>query len=499
MDNLQKVAAIELQPGDLVYFMGIGGTGMASVAGLAQQAGYQVIGSDANLYPPMSTMLEELGIRVLTPYDADHIKRFAPKLVVVANALSRKHVELEAMIEAQVPYTSFPAFLGQYFLEQRHAIVVAGTHGKTTTTSLMAHMLTQLGWDPGYLIGGIPRTLPRSFALGRGPLFVIEGDEYDTAFFDKNSKFLHYRPRYVFFNNLEFDHADIFPNLEAIESQFIRLLEQVRAPQRIIANVDDPGVHKLLVQIGLRDKVTAVSTQGFDSKAHVRMLELLPPPSPNDLNWTIKLQVPGGQIVRFKTQLAGPHNAANICQAVACFWRLHEQGDAPLFSLDALGEAVTSFTGVKRRLDRLSSAAGIEVFEDFAHHPTAVKAVLESLRTLYPQKRLIVAFEPKNATSRRNIFMKEFAASLGLADRVLIGACPVDQRIPSEQRMNTDDIVRLIGERAKAFSDNEQLLESLVAEAKPNDAIVFMSSGSFSGIQYRIGDRLSQRGTAHTR
>lgn len=466
---------------------------MASVAGLAQEAGYQVIGSDANIYPPMSTMLEELRIPVLTPYDPQNVLKQRPALVVVANALSRQHIEIEALLQADIPHTSFPAFLGDYFLEQRKTVVIAGTHGKTTTSSIMAHTLAQLGWDPGYLIGGIPRTLPRSFALGKGPLFVIEGDEYDTAFFDKNSKFLHYRPRHVILNNIEFDHADIFSSLEAIEAQFAQLLKLVPAPENIIANVDDPGVVKLLKQLNLLNKVTSVATRGLDPSAKVRLLELKAPSQGKDQKWSVHIQTPAGQ-AHITTELAGPHNAANICQVVACLWRLSQAGDAPKFSLEALQAPLASFTGVKRRLDRLSSAAGVEVFEDFAHHPTAVKAVIESLRTLYPQKRLIVAFEPKNATSRRNIFVKEFAASLGLADRVLIGPCPVDQRIPSEQRMNTEDMVRLIGDRAQAFADNEALLDSLVDQAKPNDTIVFMSSGSFSGIQYRIGERLMERG-----
>ncbi len=501
MDKSQQTSAStpklpQLKPGDLVYFMGIGGTGMASVAGLAQEAGYQLIGSDANIYPPMSTMLEELKIPVLTPYAAANVTERRPALVVVANALSRQHVEIDALIQAGIPYTSFPAFLGHYFLEQRKTVVIAGTHGKTTTSSIMAHMLTQLGWDPGYLIGGIPRTLPRSFALGKGPLFVIEGDEYDTAFFDKNSKFLHYRPRYVILNNIEFDHADIFANLEAIEAQFAHLLRLVPSPELIIANVDDPGVVKLLRQLNLLNKVTAVATRGLAEKAQVSLLELNAPRGDKDQSWQLTVKTPDGKKHSFASDLAGPHNAANICQVIACLWRIKEQGDAPssAFTFESLREPIASFTGVKRRLDRLSSSAGVEVFEDFAHHPTAVKAVIESLRTLYPKKRLIVAFEPKNATSRRNIFVKEFAASLGLADRVLIGPCAIDQRIPNEQRMNTDDMVRLIGERAQAFADNEALLESLVTQAKPNDTIVFMSSGSFSGIQYRIGERLARRG-----
>lgn len=498
MDKIQNSPSSSkkpaLKPGSRVYFMGIGGTGMASVAGLAQEAGYQVVGSDANIYPPMSTMLEDLRIPVLTPYSEQNISQQNPDLVVVANALSRQHVEIEALQKSGIAYTSFPAFLGDYFLEHRKTVVIAGTHGKTTTSSILAHTLHQLGWDPGYLIGGIPRTLPRSFALGKGPLFVIEGDEYDTAFFDKNSKFLHYRPRYVILNNIEFDHADIFANLEAIEEQFANLLKLVPTAANIIANVDDPGVVKLLKQLHLLDKVTKVATRGQDPNAEFRLLELKAPASARDSTWSVQVQTPDRQTARFTTELAGPHNAANICQVIACLWQISRQGDSPAFSLEKLQAPIASFTGVKRRLDRLSSAAGVEVFEDFAHHPTAVKAVIESLRTLYPQKRLIVAFEPKNATSRRNIFVKEFAASLGLADRVLIGPCPVDQRIPSEQRMNTDDMVRLIGDRAEAFADNETLLDSLVAQAKPNDTIVFMSSGSFSGIQYRIGERLMERG-----
>ncbi len=484
---------MQLKSGEAVYFMGIGGTGMASVAGLAQEAGYKVSGSDANIYPPMSTMLDELGIKVLTPYSAENLNTTQPKLVVVANALSRGHVELEAMLSSGISYTSFPAFLGDHFLQHRSSIVVAGTHGKTTTTSLLACVCKDLGWEPGYLIGGIPRDLPRSFALGKGPLFAIEGDEYDTAFFDKDSKFLHYRPRYVILNNIEFDHADIFKDLAAIELQFTRLLKLVADPKHIIANIDDPGVASLLDRLHLTEKVTTVAAMGKNTKAQVRLLRLTAPePSKGDL-WKIELQAANGQRREVLTQLAGPHNAANICQVLACLDLVQAAGDAKTVDFAKVASAVQAFAGVKRRLDRLASFKNIDVFEDFAHHPTAVKAVLESLRTLYPNRRLIVAFEPKNATSRRSIFMKEFAQSLGLADRVLIGACSVDQRIPADQRMNTSEMARLIGERAQAFADNEALLESLLQQAKPNDAIIFMSSGSFSGIQYRLGERLSHQ------
>ncbi|MBC7530280.1 MAG: UDP-N-acetylmuramate:L-alanyl-gamma-D-glutamyl-meso-diaminopimelate ligase [Oligoflexus sp.] len=481
---------MELKKGDRIYFMGIGGTGMASVAGLAQEAGYDVSGSDANLYPPMSTMLETLGIPVHTPYDAKNLEIAKPKLVVVANALSKNHVEIEALLKSGIPYTSFPAFLGDYFLGKRKSIVVAGTHGKTTTTSILTFVLLQIGWDPGYLIGGIPRDLPQSFALGKGSLFAIEGDEYDTAFFDKNSKFLHYRPKYLIFNNIEFDHADIFKDLAAIEKQFTDLLNLMPDKKAVIANVDDPGVEKLLNQLNMRDKVTAVATKGTSPDASVRLLQLSAPKTGEAL-WTLKVQLDDGQTAQLKTSLAGPHNAANICQVLACLWQIYKAGDAPDFPLAKISQAIEEFQGVQRRLDKLSSVGDIEVFEDFAHHPTAVKTVIEAMRAQYPDRRLLVAFDPKNATSRRSVFMKEFAKSLGLADCVFIGACTVDQRIPEAERMNTVEMARMIGGSATAFDDNEELLNSILKTAKTHDTILFMSSGSFSGIQYRIGDRLS--------
>lgn len=483
---------MELKKGDRVYFMGIGGTGMASVAGLAQEAGMKVSGSDANMYPPMSTMLDELKIKVYTPYDPKNLDEAKPQMVVVANALSRNHPELEALLKTEIPYTSFPAFLGDNILNRKKPIVVTGTHGKTTTTSVITFVMLELGWDPGYLIGGIPRDLPQSFSLGKGDLFAIEGDEYDTAFFDKNSKFLHYRPKYIILNNIEFDHADIFKDLAAIEKQFTDLLKLVENKKHIIANVDDPGVEKLLNQLGLRDQVTRVATRGQAKDASVKLLKLDPPRDGGNL-WTLNLQFENGKTASIRTSLAGPHNAANICEVVACLEQIHKAGDAKDFPVEKIAAAIEKFQGVQRRLDKLSSVNDIEVFEDFAHHPTAVKAVIESMRALYPERRLLVAFEPKNATSRRSIFMKEFAKSLSLADKVFIGACAVDQRIPDAERMNTGEMARLIGAEATAFDDNEALLNSLLKTAKSHDTILFMSSGSFSGIQYRIGDRLSSQ------
>jgi UDP-N-acetylmuramate: L-alanyl-gamma-D-glutamyl-meso-diaminopimelate ligase len=260
---------MELKKGSTIYFMGIGGTGMAAVAGLCQEAGFRVIGSDNAMYPPMSTMLEELKIPVKTPYSAENFTSEKPDLVVVANALSRGHVELEALLRSGVPYTSFPKLTGDEFLSKRVGVVVTGTHGKTTTSSLTAHVLNELGEDPGFVIGGIPHNFPRSFRLGRGKTFVIEGDEYDTAFFDKGPKFLHYHPHHLIINNIEYDHADIYASVEAIEAQFDAVAQLVPGDGSIMANWDDPRVKNIFNRIKPKARLIKVSTTGKDKSADV--------------------------------------------------------------------------------------------------------------------------------------------------------------------------------------------------------------------------------------
>lgn len=469
-----------------LYFLGIGGTGMASAAGLAQEAGFKVTGSDANLYPPMSVLLEQLQIPVKTPYGAKNIGDESPDMVVIANALSRGHEELEAVLSKNIPYTSFPEFLGEMILKNRQSIVVSGTHGKTTTTSMMAHVLKELGYDPGYLIGGIPKNFSKSFHLGTHQPFVVEGDEYDTAFFDKNSKFLHYHPKFLIFNNLEFDHADIFKNLEAIELQFANLVKLVPNKRNIIANCDDAGVLKFLKDRSLMTKVNLVSTQGKMDEAPIRVLATEPGPS----CWKSQIATPAWGQLELKTKAIGHHNIANFAQVIGVIYRLVEEAIISQPQKAELESALASFEGVQRRLDLLWSANGVEVYEDFAHHPTAVACVLETFKKSFPDRRLIVAFEPRNATSRRNIFTDRYAEALQIADQVYIGHCPVDQRIEGTERMNTEGLAAKIGDKAQAFQDNQQLLESLVGKIKPKDAIIFMSSGSFSGIQYQLKNHL---------
>lgn len=475
-----------------LYFMGIGGTGMASVAGLFQEAGYAVSGSDKGVYPPMSDLLAELKIPYATPYDSKNVLAKNIDLVVVANALSRGNPELESMLENKLAYTSFPALMGERILKDRVSLVVAGTHGKTTTTSLLAHCLDALGEEPGFLIGGVPRNFSRGFHLGKGPCFAIEGDEYDTAFFDKGPKFLHYCPKYAILNNLEFDHADIYKDLQAIEAQFTKLCQLVEDPSCLIANVDDPGIEKLLRENGYWDKVTRVAGKGDHLDAQVRMVGT----EVDEVTkiWSATAMSPVFGPFKVQTKLAGAHNIANIGQVIALIGRLCT--DAKLRKmpkLKALQQAILSFEGVKRRLDLLVSAQGIEVYEDFAHHPTAIATVIDGFRKMHPKRRLLVAFEPANATGRRNILQDDFADALRLADRVYIGKCPVDTRIPEAERMDTTALAQSIGNsKATAFSENVDILKSLEPELRHGDTVIFMSPGSFSGIQHQLGQKLSR-------
>lgn len=477
-----------------VYFVGIGGAGMASVAGLMQSAGYQISGSDVGIYPPMSTMLEELKIPVFSPYNEENIKRAAPDLAVIANALSRGNVELEYVLASGIPYTSFPAICGDTFIKEKIGVVVTGTHGKTTTTSLLAHILTDLGEDPGFVVGGIPRNFPRSFHLGKGKTFIIEGDEYDTAFFDKGPKFLHYHPNHLILNNLEFDHADIYPNVEAIEAQFVKLCGLVPSSGVIFANVDDPGIARLLGKVSPAARVVKVATIGKTSGADVSVRNIAARANgPEEQIWSARIKTRTLGELAIETHLSGKHNIANIAQVIACIESLAELGHLanPLTAARILA-ALASFKNVMRRLDHLASGKGIDIYEDFAHHPTAVGLVIEGFRTAYPGRRLIVAFDPRNATSRRNVFQDAFAQKLGMADYVFIGPCPEDKRIPEAQRMDTRAMASAIGEKARAYDSHEALLDALKGFLHKGDAVIFMSSGSFNGIQHELARQVKE-------
>lgn len=463
-----------------LYFMGIGGTGMAACAGLAQEAGFRVMGSDMPLYPPMSTLLDTLGLTIRSPYQEANLKAETPDLVIIANAISRGHPELEYVLKHQIPYTSFPGFLEHYFLTNRKVIVVAGTHGKTTTTSWISHALIELGKAPGYLIGGIPLGKDRGYALGQGELFVIEGDEYDTAFFDKGPKFLHYNPSYLVLNNLEFDHADIYQDLSAIKQAFRQLIKLLPPTGNAIANLDEAHLMDCLAQV---PKEKLCTTSQKTSAASVHLLKATP--TQDGSRWLATFQTQQFGELSIRSALIGPHNMANLANALGLLLTLKDSGE---LSLDppSLIAALESFQGVTRRLQKLTDSKGILVFEDFAHHPSAADTVIKTLKTTYPHKRLVVVFEPKNATSRRNIFVDRYAEVLSQADLVFLGAVPPDQRIPEAEKMNTFVLAQQIASQAQAFDSNDSLLTELKRTTKPNDVVVFMSPGGFANIQHRF-------------
>lgn len=476
-----------------IYFMGIGGTGMASVAGLVQASGHKVVGSDKNLYPPMSNMLDELKIRVHTPYSPKNLQLEKPSKVVVANVLSRGHEELEYALDQEYEITSFPALLGQMFLKEAESIVVTGTHGKTTTTSLTAFVLSQLGEDPSFLIGGIPKDFSHSFKKSDGRLFVIEGDEYDTAFFDKGPKFLHYHPRYLLINNIEFDHADIYSSVEEIKKRFQEIISLVPNPENIIANGDDQNVLDCLKRCNVHRKAHLVSLKNDALDCSVRLLNLSLNPQAMGTEWTAVYRTKLFPAIKITTSLPGYHNQSNISQVLGLIDALSQSGAIRKPSQEDLAEAIHSFQGVTRRLELLEEVDGIKIYEDFAHHPTAVGKVIEGLKKSSPSTRLLVAFEPKNATSRRNIFADRYVQTLASADKAYIGACPEDKRIEKSHKMNTSMLAEKIGPSARAFNNNEELLSAMANEVKPGDAIVFMSSGSFSGVQYKLANLIKEK------
>lgn len=497
VDQSLKNGSFVMGDGSSVYFMGIGGTGMTAVAGLMKEAGYKVSGSDKPMYPPMSTLLEELKINVKTPYSKENVAHLGKQtVVVVGNALSRGHEELEAALRnEELVYTSFPALLHDTILAERKNLVVTGTHGKTTTSSLSAHVLTKLGVSPGFMIGGLPRDFERGFSLGNlSSPFVIEGDEYDTAFFDKTPKFLKYRPHWLVINNIEYDHVDIYRNFEHVLEQFVALAKQVTDPERIIVNADQKGVKEFLNVTGLSTRATKISrTETPVTKFSIRIVSSQAIVGTQE--WQHEFELLGGARIKVQSKgLSGEYNGYNAAAILSTTLQiLCEQRKCAVKDLDlrSIENAFSSFSGVKRRLELLGQFKGAMVFEDFAHHPTAVTQLIQAFRSAYPDKRLLVAFEATNATGRRNVFIDDFAAAFKGADRIFIGPTPLDLRIPEGERMNSEELALKIGAKAKAYGSHELIFQDLKESLLPSDALIFMSPSSFGGIQHRLVSELT--------
>lgn len=445
-----------------IHVLGVCGTFMGGIAALARELGHAVSGSDQDVYPPMSTQLEALGIPLTGGYAADVLVP-PPDLVIVGNALSRGNPAVEAMLDAGLRYVSGPEWLGSSVLAGRRVVAVAGTHGKTTTTSLVAYLLETTGRAPGFLVGGVPQNFGVSARLGRGAPFVVEADEYDTAFFDKRSKFVHYRPEVAILNNLEFDHADIFPDLAAIERQFHHFVRTVPRRGRLIVNGTDARLAEVLA-MGCWTPVERFGPLG------------------SGCDWEVAVEGPTGRqlaIHRHGTgvgvvdwPLPGRHNAMNAVAAVAAVAAL---GVDPAEAVRALG----TFSGVRRRLELLIDAGGLMAWDDFAHHPTAIAETLAAVRERMAPRRLIAVVEPRSNSMRAGVHADALPGALDGADRVLMLVRP-------ELGWRPEGLERALGSRFVTRPSTDAILEELIADGRPGDGVVFMSNGGFENLPRRF-------------
>ena len=450
-----------------LHILGICGTFMGGVAALARELGFTVEGSDANVYPPMSTQLEELGIALMQGYTAAHLQP-TPDLVVVGNAMSRGNPAIEYMLDERLAYVSGPQWLGETVLAHREVLAVAGTHGKTTTTSLLAHLLQEAGLEPGFLVGGVPGNFAVSARIGQGAPFVIEADEYDTAFFDKRSKFVHYRPRVAILNNLEYDHADIFPDVEAIERQFHHLVRTVPANGRLIVNATDPHLARVLAM----GCWTPVETFGIDTGDWSATLL-----SADGAAFAVKR---GGELLgEVHWPLLGTHNVLNALAALAA---ASAAGAEPR----ALLPAFASFTSVRRRMEKIGDRAGIVIYDDFAHHPTAIATTLAGLRASIGHTQIVVALEPRSNSMRAGAHAAGLAPSLADADEVVFLQRP-------ELSWDAATVIDALGGRGSTVASVDALIAKLVAITRAGDRVVFMSNGGFEGAPRRFVQALPVR------
>ena len=449
------------------HFTGICGTAMGAVAAAMKQRGYTVTGSDANVYPPMSDFLRGQGIPISEGYREENIPADAD-VVVIGNAISRGNPEAEAALDRKLLYQSLPEVMKECFLRGKRNFIVSGTHGKTTTSSMLAWLLRHAGRDPGFMIGGLPKNLGRGGYFGDSDFNVLEGDEYDTAFFDKRSKFLHYLPECVVVNNIEFDHADIYNSLDEIKLTFRRLLNVVPRTGMAYVNGDDPNC--LEVSAGAPCPVTTV---GFAETCGLRIGEVNY--EEDRSSFTL-----GGE--RYSLRMTGEFNVRNAAMAVAA-------ASFAGLSPDEIRAGLEAFDGVARRQEIRGEVNGIKVIDDFAHHPTAIRLAVQSLRQRHPGSRLWILFEPRSNTTRRAVFQNELAESLALADFAVVSAIPDLHKIPEDDRLDpaklSADIARH-GGRGEYVTEIETIVERVKQDAKPGDVVAVLSNGGFGGIHDKL-------------
>ncbi len=461
-----------------IHLIGICGTAMASLAGMLQQRGHRVTGSDAAAYPPMSDFLASLNIPIAQPFSEKNLEP-QPDLVIVGNAISRGNVELEHVLDQRIPFDSMPRILHDEFLLGRERLVVAGTHGKTTTSSLLAWLFAYAQRAPSFLIGGIPENFGSSFALGSGREFILEGDEYDTAFFDKGPKFLHYFPDAVILTSVEFDHADIYKNLDEVKTAFKRLVNLI--PQRgiLVAWDGHPNVEECVARAFCR-----VERYGFGERSNWRVSDVTY--TSDSSRWSVWRD--GALWAEFESQLAGEYNVLNATAAAAM---------AANYGIPAepIAAALRSFRSVKRRLEVKAELHGITIIDDFAHHPTAIDGTLKALRSRYAGRRLWAVLEPRSNTLRRKVFEVELAASLTNADEVVLAGVFKSDAIPEAERLDPDRVVERVrdaGTRARLLASADDIVNAIAPELRDGDVVAVLSNGGFGGIYEKLPARLNQ-------
>jgi UDP-N-acetylmuramate: L-alanyl-gamma-D-glutamyl-meso-diaminopimelate ligase len=482
---MESVPDLNEQPKH-IHLSGICGTAMASLAGLLREKGCRITGSDAAAYPPMSDQLQAMGIPVAQPYAETNLDEL-PDLVVIGNALSRGNPEVERVLDERIPFTSMAAVLHDEFLKGRESLVVAGTHGKTTTTSMLAWIYQTASRDnpvlePSFLIGGVAENFGTSYQLRPTRTFLLEGDEYDTAFFDKGPKFLHYFPDGLILTSVEFDHADIYEDLAHVKVAFQRLVNLVPRSGLIVAYDGSANVTDCIQRALCR-----VERYGFSADSDWRIANLRHEDGKN--RWEVRYN--GALWAKLEMTLAGEHNALNATAAAALAFGYG-------VPVGAISAALASFHSVKRRLEVRAVVGGVTIIDDFAHHPTAIRETLRALRQAYAGSRLWAVLEPRSNTLRRNVFQAELVESLGLADRVILDAVYQQQRIPEGERLHPEQVIAALnagGTPAELCANVAAIVDSLAAQVKPGDVVAILSNGGFDGIYEKLPARL--KGQVH--
>jgi UDP-N-acetylmuramate: L-alanyl-gamma-D-glutamyl-meso-diaminopimelate ligase len=467
------------RPPETIYLIGIGGAAMAPLAGMLAERGYQVTGSDTGVYPPASTLLSNLGVAWKDGFREENLTP-APDLVVIGNAVSRGNPEVEYVLDRKIPYCSLPEALKEFFLPGHETVVVTGTHGKTTTTSMLAWIFEVAGRRPDFLIGGLAENFGKNYGLGGGREFIIEGDEYDSAFFDKAPKFLHYRPDELIVTSLEFDHADIYADLAAIELQFRRLVNLIPRRGRIVCWGDSPTVRQAAAHA-----FCPVETYGLDAGNDWIAGDL----AFVEQATHFRVARRGEERARIRLGMAGRHNVLNALAAIAI-------ADGRGISREAIERALATFRGVARRMQIRGDAGGVIVVDDFAHHPTAIRATIEAARSRWPGRRLWAAFEPRSNTMRRRIFENDLTLALALADGAVLGPVNRAQLLDDSERLSPQRVVAQLrsgGRMAQAANSTEEIIDYLAGEVREGDVVLVLSNGSFDGLCEKLLARLAAK------